>query len=193
MPGIVFKGDDFAGIQDAKRRAIYEAESAAAAAGVLPDDKEKRKAIIDRLQRRLARQGRGWDFRADETVVRVDEQGVARIIPKDRAVGWMEGLPAHPGTRDVTSRYSRPGRKAPLRKQVFFNEPEIKPVDPRIAAQNFHARIVGEMERTGYIPAALRQELAAQGWRLGQPVPRAKIDEWCARFQAEWHNKYGER
>lgn len=192
MAGVILKGDGFVGITDERRRAIYEAEKAAAAMGVLPDDKEKRDAIIGRLERRLAAANRGWRMNQEETVVRVDEQGVARVIDKSQAVGFIKGLPAHPGSRDASSRTARAGRRRPHRETVFMPAPpDLVPVDPRVAAERFHARIVQQMERTGYVPAELRRELAAEGWRLGQPVPQARVDEWCAKFQAEWHAKYG--
>lgn len=192
--GVILKGDGWAGIADPRRRAIYEAEKSAAAMGVLPDDKEKRRVIIERLGARLARANRGWDFDQLETVVRVDDQGVARIIDKSEAVGWVEGAAAHPGTRDASSGAARSGRRTPYQEEIAFERPpELAKVDPRVAAERFHARITGELARTGYIPVALRQELAAEGWRLGQPVPREKVDEWCARFQNEWHAKYGRK
>lgn len=192
MAGIILKGEDFVGITDERRRAIYEAEKAAAAMGVLPDDPEKRKAIIERLSRRLAAAGKGWGFRADETVVRVDELGVARIIDKSQATGFLPGLPAHPGTRDRSSGSARPGRTTPFRKQVAFQDPgEIRPVDPREAALRFYHRIRDTMERTGYIPDSLRAELLAEGWKIGQPVTAARLEQWCREFQEQWHRKYG--
>jgi hypothetical protein len=177
-----------------ERQAILEAERSAAAMGVLPDDREKRQAIIGRLRRRLAAAGKGFAFNLPETVVRVDEQGVARIIPKSQAVGWMPGLPASPDTKDVTSRGAQDGRTRPHRERVAFSDPgPIQPVDPRVAASRFHARIRDELVQTGRIPLALQQELAVEGWKLGQPVPLKKVADWCARFQTEFHNRYGGR
>lgn len=194
MTGIILKGGGFVGITDAKRRAIYEAEKAAAAMGVLPDDPEKRRVIIERLGARLARAGRGWDMNAMETVTRVDEQGVARIIPKREATGWLPGLPAHPDSRDASSRTAQVGRTRPHREQVFLPDPgPIMQVDARTAAARFYARIRDEMERHGYIPQALRQELYAEGWKLGQPVPLATLEDWCNRFSAENARKYPRR
>jgi hypothetical protein len=194
MPAIHLNGEGFVGITDARRRAIYEAEKSAAAMGVLPDDPEKRSAIIERLTRRLAVRGVGWDLNLPETAVRVDEQGVARIIPKREAAGWQPGLPASPDSRDASSGTAQVGRTRPHREQVSFPDPgEITPVDPRTAAQRFHQRIRDEMARTGYIPKALRVELAAEGWKLGQPISLQKVEEWCNRFQIEHGNKYPRR
>lgn len=194
MAGVILKGDGFVGITDARRRAIYEAERSAAAMGVLPDEKDKRDAIIARLERRLSRAGRGWGMEQQETVVRVDDLGVAHIIPKSEATGWMDGLPAHRATQDVTSRSAQVGRQRPYTEQVAFADPgPIMSVSPREAAARFHARISAEMARTGYIPAALRQELLAEGWKLGQPVSSARLEQWCSDFQVEHGNKYPRR
>lgn len=185
MAAVILKDPDMVGITDSKRRAILEAERMAGALGILPDDKEKRAYVIEQLQRRLARAGKGWDWEFEETVVRVDDNGVPRIIPKSQAVGWMRGLPASPDTYDRTSHTARTGRTRPLEKDFDFKDPgAIKPVQPRVAAERFYARIRSEIERSGYIPQALRLELWEAGWRVGHPIPLDKVEQWCKEFTA---------
>ena len=173
MPAVHLKGDGFVGITDAKRRAVYEAEKAAAAMGVLPDDKEKRDAIIERLERRLASRGVGWNAQTYDTVVRVDDLGRARVIPLSEGAGWLDGTVG--------------GQKTPTRIPHRFAKPTITKVDPRVAAQRFYERIRGAMERTGYIPGQLVKELQAEGWRLGQPVTLERLEQWARDFQETYH------
>ncbi len=174
MANIILKGEGFAGIADEKRRAIKEAMAAADAMGVLPDDPEKRKLVIDRLDKRLSR--KGWNWQKDGTVVRVDDRGVARVIPQSEGVGFL------PGTLG--------GRQRESGEVTWTDIPALPKPDARAAANRFHARIVDALEKTGRIPVALQRELEAEGWKLGQPVPRQKLEDWCNSFQAEFWRKH---
>jgi hypothetical protein len=161
MPAIILKGDDFVGIADDRRRAIYEAE---AATSTLNLDPEMKRAILDRWKERIGRVGAG--FRLDGTVTRVDDQGVARIIPQAQGVGFIHG--------------THGGRKKPYSKPFNFNDPgEITPVETRVAAERFYWRIRDAIERFGTIPAELERDLRAEGWRVGQPVDPEKVRQFC--------------
>lgn len=174
MANIILKGDDFVGIADEKRRAIKEAMAAADAMGVLPDDPEKRKLIIERMDRRLSK--KGWNWQKDGTVTRVDDRGVARVIPQREGIGFL------PGTSGGRAAFSQEHRFQPVKK--------LKPATMREAAARFHQRIVDSIEKFGYVPVELQKDLAAEGWKMGQPVPRAKVEEFTRRFQERYAQKY---
>lgn len=173
MANIILKGDDFVGIADPKRRAIKEAMAAADAMGVLPDDPEKRKLIVSRMEHRLAK--KGWDWQKDGTVARVDDRGVARVIPQGEGIGFL------PGTM---------GRRKPASGTARWrNLPVVQPTTLREAAARFHQRMVDSVEKYGHVPVELQKELAAEGWKQGQPVPREKVEEFSRRFQERFWAK----
>ena len=175
MPAFILKGDGFVGITDDRRREIKEAMAAADAMGVLPDDPEKRKLIIERLDKRLAKRNKGWGFQKDGTVVRVDDRGIARVIPQSEGIGFL------PGTMG--------GRAPESGEAVWKNIPDIVSIDPRTAASRFYQRIRLAMEKQGYIPADLRRDMIAEGWREGQPISQARIEQWCSDFQTRFDAK----
>lgn len=173
MAGIILKGDGFVGIADEKRAAIKQAMAAADAMGVLPDDPEKRKLIIERMEHRLSR--KGWNWQKDGTVARVDDRGIARVIPQGEGIGF---LPGTKGARRPTSGTA-----------TWRNIPVVQPTTLREAAARFHQRMVDSVEKFGEIPIALQKELQAEGWRQGQPVPREKIEDFSRRFQEKYQAK----
>lgn len=173
MANIILKGDGFVGIADEKRRLIKEAMVAADAMGVLPDDPEKRKLIVERMDKRLSR--KGWNWQKDGTVARVDDRGIARVIPQGEGIGFL------PGTK---------GRRQEASGIAHWKDlPAIKPITVREAAARFHRRIVESIEKGGSIPKTLKDDLVAEGWREGNPIPRAKIEDWSSRFQEQFHAK----
>lgn len=168
---------DMVGIADPKRRAIRDAMAAADAMGVLPDDPEKRKLIVERLDKRLAK--KGWDWQKDGTVVRVDDRGIARIIPQSQGIGFL------PGTAG--------GRGPASGVATWKNIPKIKPATFREAAARFHQRIVDSIEKFGHVPVDLEKELQAEGWKQGTPITRERIEQFTRDFQERWHRKYAKK
>lgn len=175
---------------DDKRRAILEAERQAADLGI-EHTGEQRRDIIAKLDTRFANVGWGWT--KDNVVLRTDETGTPRVIPIEEAVGYIAGLPAHPdsgkGSKDFTSRH---GRTKPYEEKVAFDDPgKITPRSPAAAAEAFYGRIRGAIEQYGTIPQVLLQDLHAEGWRQGAPIPWDKVRSWAGEYTKVVNQKYG--
>lgn len=168
---------------DARRATILEAERRAGDLGI-QIDAEKRREIIQRFDARLAQRNQGWGFEFQDTVVQVDGDGIARLIPISQANAWAGG------GKTVVGRAGK-GRKTPHRERVQFQDPgEQRAISMREGAFNFYARIRDAIERTGYIPGDLQAQLCAEGWKYGTPVPMDKVQAWCNDFTAQVQKKY---
>lgn len=156
-----------------RRRALKRIEAMADKAGVtIPEDVKQ--ALIERMDRRLQAAGLDWNAEFRGAVARVDEHGIARVIPQSEGLAEIGGQRLYGGkTEEQINRESQARLAQAWQSRGGV---DLRPPSPREAAERMHQRITSEIERRGGdFPTELVQEMLGESWRVGQPVAQDKV------------------